>query len=66
MTLMEVLNVINARTAEINTGLAKLDDATALDIPELFPAWDVGMTYEPQVRVRYGDKLYRCVQLHTS
>ncbi len=43
-----------------------LDDATALDVIDLFPAWVTGTAYEVDIRIRYGEKLYRCVQAHTS
>lgn len=66
MTLLEMLNAVNARTVEINIGLAKLDDTIALTAPELFPAWALGVAYALDVRVRYGDKLCKCVQAHTS
>jgi len=33
---------------------------------ELFPAWTLDRAYESGQRVRYGDKLYKCVQAHTS
>lgn len=43
-----------------------LSDTDALDGVELFPAWAAGVDYALDVRVRYGDKLYKCVQAHTS
>ncbi len=43
-----------------------LSDEDALDGIELFPAWAVGADYAVDQRIRYGDKLYRCVQAHTS
>lgn len=43
-----------------------LSDEDALDGMELFPAWAVGTDYAADFRVRYGDKLYRCVQAHTA
>ena len=33
---------------------------------ELFPAWAVGVDYALGARLRYGDKLYRVLQAHTS
>lgn len=45
---------------------ASLPDEDALDAVELFPAWAVDTAYELGIRVRYGDKLYRCEQAHTS
>ena len=43
-----------------------LDDEDALEAVELFPAWAVGKAYATDERIRYGEKLYRCVQAHTS
>lgn len=43
-----------------------LPDEDALEAVELFPAWAADTAYEAAVRVRYGDKLYRCEQAHTS
>lgn len=43
-----------------------LDDEDALEAVELFPAWAIGKAYATDERIRYGEKLYRCVQAHTS
>lgn len=43
-----------------------LGDEDALEAVELFPAWAVGKAYAADERIRYGGKLYRCVQAHTS
>jgi len=45
---------------------ASLTDEDALDGIELFPLWRIGIAYEADQRIRYEDKLYRCVQAHTS
>ena len=45
---------------------ASLDDEDALEALELFPVWQSDTDYAVDVRVRYGDKLYRCVQAHHS
>lgn len=50
----------------IEKAAASLPDEDALNAVELFPAWAVGVEYAATVRVRYGDKLYRCEQAHTS
>lgn len=52
--------------AMIEKAAASLDDGDALDAVELFPAWMAGTSYAVGVRIRYGDKLYKCVQAHTS
>lgn len=52
--------------AMIEKASASLDDTDALDAVELFPVWQTDATYAVGVRVRYGEKLYKCVQAHTS
>ena len=42
------------------------DDAESLELIELFPAYRVGAAYVVGDRFRYGGKLYRVVQAHTS
>jgi hypothetical protein len=43
-----------------------LGDEDALEAVELFPEWATGTAYTGGQRVRYEDKLYKCVQAHTS
>lgn len=50
----------------IEVAAESFDDATALDYPELYPAWIAGANYAADCRVRYGERLYRCLQDHTS
>ena len=50
----------------IEEAAASLPDEDALEAVELFPVWKPDTAYEALVRVRYGDKLYRCEQAHTS
>ena len=45
---------------------ASLSDEDALEAVELFPSWEADTEYAADQRVRYGGKLYRCVQDHTS
>ena len=45
---------------------AWLDDVAALDAMVIYPAWEADTAYAIGQRVRYGDKLYKCVQAHTS
>lgn len=52
--------------ALIEKASAFLDDTDALDAVELFPIWKISVNYEIDQRIRYEDKLYRCVQAHTS
>ena len=50
----------------IEKAAVSLDDGDALEAVELFPAWKEDTAYALDVRVRYGEKLYKCVQAHTS
>ncbi len=50
----------------IRQAAESLPDEDALDGVELFPAWTIDRAYESGQRVRYVDKLYKCVQAHTS
>lgn len=50
----------------IRQAAESLSDDDALDGVELFPAWTLDRAYKAGQRVRYGDKLYRCEQVHTS
>ena len=50
----------------IEKAASSLSDEDALEAPELFPAWEPGTAYSADQRVSYEDKLYRCVQAHTS
>lgn len=43
-----------------------LSDEDALEAIELYQQWQTGTAYTVDERIRYGDKLYRCVQSHTS
>ena len=45
---------------------ASLPDEDALNAVELFPAWKADTAYTLDERIRYGEKLYKCVQAHTS
>lgn len=50
----------------IHKSSASLDDTDALDGMELFDWWKPNEYYEMGDRRRYGDKLYKCNQAHTS
>lgn len=52
--------------AQIEGSAADADDSTALEQKWMYPAWEVGKAYAAGDRVRYADKLYKCVQAHTS
>lgn len=56
-------HVLRALTVKAS---ASLPDEDALNGIELFPVWTADTAYTADIRVRYEDKLYRCVQAHTS
>lgn len=55
-----------ALRAAIETAAASLEDETALEAVELFPAWKSDVDYTAGDRVRYDGILYRVLQDHTS
>ena len=55
-----------ALRALLHKASASLSDEDALEAVELFAVWASGTEYTVDQRIRYGDKLYRCVQGHTS
>lgn len=52
--------------AKIEQASASLPDEDALDVVELFPAYAIGTAYKVHFRFRYGEKLFRVLQAHTS
>ena len=50
----------------IEKAAESLPDEDALEAVELFPVWEPDTEYTTDERVQYGEKLYRCVQSHTS
>lgn len=51
---------------ERSVSAAGLDDETALEAVELFPAWEPGRDYAAGTRVRHKGGLYKCETAHTS
>lgn len=43
-----------------------VDDNTALRMRQFYPAWAANSAYNVGEKVQYWDKLWRCVQAHTS
>ena len=55
-----------ALRALIEKAAISLTDEDALGGMELFPAYAVGVAYKKDYRFRYGEKLYKVLQDHTS
>ena len=53
------------RTAMDKAG-TYLTDEQSVDVIDLFRAWDYPMQYVAGDKVRYADKLWKCLQDHTS
>ena len=51
---------------ERSVSAAGLDDETALEAVELFPAWEPGRDYAAGTRVRHSGSLYECATAHKS
>lgn len=43
-----------------------LEPGEAIEVLELFPAWEPGKDYSAGTRVQHGGKLYECETAHTS
>lgn len=55
------------RLREVIEGTAEtLTDKAALEVPELFTAWEAGKEYAAGQRVRHGGILYKVLTAHTS
>lgn len=50
----------------INVLISELTDDDAYEVTDLFGPWQESTTYALDDRVKYNDKLYKCVQAHTS
>ena len=50
----------------IEQATVNLNDEDALKGVELFPAWQIDVSYVLGNRIKYEDILYKCVQAHTS
>lgn len=63
MTLLELARKLRPY---IEKAALSLDDADALEAPNLFPNWTADKTDEYKVdeRVRYNNVLYKCLQAH--
>ena len=63
MTLIELAQKLRPF---IEKAAISLSDEDALEATNLFPNWQPEVAYEKDVRVRYQNILYKCLQAHTS
>ena len=63
-------NELAARVAAyremLNRALGWLTDEQSLEVVTLFPAWEISKEYGVDDKVKFGDKLYKCLTAHTS
>lgn len=57
---MEMLNM------NFNDQIQTLSDEMALEVPSVFPKWEVGVAYEVGFKLRHNDILFKVLQAHTS
>lgn len=57
---MKMLNM------NFNEQIQTLSDEQALEVPSIFPVWQVGVEYIVSFKVRHKDILYKVLQAHTS
>ena len=62
LTAEEVTRLLIAQ--QVNT--LEVDDQTAVRMTAFYPAWESGQAYTAGYKVQYGEKLWRCIQAHTS
>lgn len=52
---------------DVKTAISYLNDEQALTVKDLFEEWNPeGIAYSVGDRVKYNEKLYKCLQAHTS
>ena len=62
MTRAEALKL----RAIVEQAAASLDDNDAVNAVKLFPTWTIGISVTVGERYQYADKLYKCLQAHTT
>ena len=60
------LEAARAVRAAMDAAGRLLTDEQALEAAANYPAWDGEAAYEKDDRVRYGERLYRCLQAHQA
>ncbi len=63
---MDMINLMKQLRAALMDFAADAPDEKAYKYPDLFPAWASGVAYEVGTRVESVEKLWKCIQAHTS
>ena len=66
MKRYDTVEQAQAKKASIDTAGAMLTDEQAVEVIDLYDEWAVGVTYKVDTRIRYGEKLYKVLQDHTT
>lgn len=64
--MSEIIDRARAFREKIEEVLNYIPEGEEDSMAALFSSWKVGVTYAVDDKVRYNDKVYRCVQAHTS
>ena len=51
---------------QLNEITSEMTDEEAIERPFLFPNWKVGVEYSINTRIRYGGRIFKVLQAHTS
>lgn len=57
---------VNEIRSKIEAAASLQTDESALESKWMYPEWATATAYAVNDRIRYADKLYKCVQAHTS
>ena len=64
--MSSVVEIAKAIMARYKAAAKSTEDAVAVTVPELFDRWEAETNYAAGDRVRYSEKLYRCLTAHSS
>lgn len=64
--IIEALDKMEEYHDPIDDILPILTDEQAEQLTNLYPDWNVDISYNVGTRVKYNGKLYKCIQAHTS
>lgn len=66
MKRKDIVEQANVIEAAMTTAGAMLTDEQAIEVIDLYDEWKPDVAYGVDNRVRYEEKLYKCLQAHTS
>ena len=66
MKKKELDDAVKKYRGKVEEASSFADDESALDMIELFPRWESGLSVKVGDRYQYKGDLYKCVQAHTT